>query len=418
MPNTPPEVRAFLTLRQASDAALAGIVTSLAAVLGGAVLLMGLAALLGNGPTLPARVSVGLWTAVVASGVLIVRHKRGVTRRAGAVAILATLLLWLPVLVCGADIAASGGSVGTSSLGSDRDVFSPVVHGIIVFGVPFLLFVTVSVVRHPALDRVLTGTALLVLLGVGVATALAFARVGRPDPDTYVAHLPVVQTLRVGETLHLPDGTPVAYVRRVESQMSTLEGVDMSRVATGLSGEPLVVRYDSRSDFFTLASAGDPPVGFHGRTKKVESHLTAADAGAPIAPPIAWTLGGFLGLLVGGFHFLMARRHHQRKLSEHAIETHLEESGWAAMGKGERALVSAPPAKPGPVVLLLQAAMGNAYRDGPSGRVRSWRRGTLAELQEELASDAVALDALALTTALLCATPLVVWWLSWPQHLS
>jgi hypothetical protein len=410
-----------LTLRQACDAALAAIVTSLAAVVGSTVLLMGLAAVLGNGTPLAGRMSVGLWVSLVASGVLVVRHKRGMTRRAGAVAILATLLLWLPVLVCGADIAASGGTVGSGSTASDRDVFSPVVHGILVFGVPFLLFVTVSVVRHPALDRVLSGTALVVLLAVGVATAFAFARVDRPDPDTYVARLPVVQTLRVGESLHLPDGTPVTYVRHVESQMSTLEGVDMSRVSAGLSGEPLVVRYDSRSDFFTLASASDPPVGFHGRAKKVESHLTARDAGTKIAPPVAWTLGGLIGLLAGGVHFLQARRRHQRKPSEHAIETHLEESGWAAMGQGERALVAAPPVKPGPVVLLLHAGRAgarSAYRDGPSGRVRSWRRGTLAELQEELASDTVALDALALTTTLLFGSPLLVWWLSWPQHLS
>jgi hypothetical protein len=63
---------------------------------------------------------------------------------------------------------------------------------------------------------------------------------------------------------------------------------------------------------------------------------------------------------------------------------------------------------PGPVVVRVREGTAASYRDAGVPGVESWQIGTLEEARAALTARAVTFYALAMTSALLCAAPLIL----------
>ena len=432
-----------LSAREATDAALGGILTSIVVTLPAALVLEIVRATFQMDRVVPDRMSIAVSLAVIVSLVLLVAHRtRPVARagRRGAVATMATLILWLPFLAFGAAVVsgcpdwAHGSLPGSSSaLPWNRDLISPMLLAPFVIAVPVLLCLAAASARHPRLDPLLRVAAFSSIVIVGVATLGGLVRARHIDADTYVASLPTARTLQIGDAtpLRLTDGADVTYRRDTHSQSCTLEGVATPTLYGGFSCQPLTFRYDSISDLWTVVDEAslsqcspNAPCAFNAKDKKLWTRISAADVRGSIAPPIAWTIGGAIGVALGIGLFGLARRRRAVDGLRRPIEATLHESGWASVAAtsgvdGHKVQLSLEsPVVPGPVLLELREEVGVAYREGAGHWVRSWRRGTLEGLREEQESGAVALVVLALTTCLLCGAPLVTWWMSCPQRLS
>jgi hypothetical protein len=302
--------------------------------------------------------------------------------------------------------------------------------------------------RTPRFDRMLWVAAIGSLVGIAGATAVALCWVTRPDPDTYLSSLPVVQTLAVGDSLTLRDGTKVTYQRtqrtvvpkrpepgtqpafqvydrdttRVTCELSGVELVSQPQVESqprGTGCGTLRMRYDATSDVWVIEAlpAGNttPPPGFTGhlwaftgRSKRAQS-LWVADVAKSIAPPLGWTLGGLVGVV---FQFVALRR--ARALARQSAV--LQGVDGSLQPDGHIVVPGHPPVEvpggrarvPGPAWVRFRPSEAASYREAPAATLEDWGPGTLAQARAALTSRALALVALSLAAGWLCAAPLIL----------
>jgi len=352
---------------------------------------------------------------------------RGPRARAGAIMSLVALG-WLPMFYLGIAMCRMP-VVDTSDSGAPRVLWesSAVSFALLVFVPQFLggaLLATVA--RFPRAAPLLRGASLLSLVVVGAASVVASFRARRPDPNAYVASLPVVRELVPGQSFTTEGGTSIAYVAKTDPARAgdhdrtvscTLAGVTGAAVRQAADCSAVTVRHED--DVWVV----DPLPGRHGdgafsardafTTPDRRSHaLYVSDIAAHVAPPLAWTLGALLGLGLGCAFCLAAWRVERRlaRLTRNgALEGRLSDDGWATFASRPPLLLvpETAVAEAGPVLVQVSENAVNAYREGP-GVVKSWERGTLKEVRETLAGRATSLYAIGMTSALLCAGPLLV----------
>jgi len=434
VPADRPVFDSALTAREATDAALRGILLSLFATVPAAAAVGLLGGLdIGESPS-SNRLSVGVVIAVTISLGLVAAHVSGWKGRSGAVAALAPLVLWLPFLGVGAAMVAAGPDrahdpSAAAAVGIAKESLPSLVLALYAAGLPLLLALTAACARHPHLDPLLRGVALAAIGVTGVALAPSLFLLRHADADTYVESLPPARALSLNETLHLTYWKPVTYRRGADGLNCTLDGLGTPGDWQGLSCQPLSLRYDSESDLWTVSDTGSfsvcsasDPCGFKEKEGKLITRLTVADVHPRVAPPLAWTVGAGMGFVLALLLYRRGRRHARARFEPREVEATMHATGWATLPDGESLQLSPVATTAGPVLVERQGPRGGvgagAYRQGALARVKRWRRGTLDGLREELLSLSVALYALALAVCLLCAAPLATWWLSFPQRLS
>lgn len=275
---------------------------------------------------------------------------------------------------------------------------------------------------YPALDPWLRAAALFALVIVALATTLGLARMHRPDPDSYLASLPIVRTLAPGDSFVTGDGTRITYRKRNNPGRACPEsgvpGRDPPRcVVEGIEGAvfggafdcaPLTLRHDANEDVWIAKDEAARETAFAIKGSELRSRdIEIADVARSIAPPTAWTLGGLIGSVLGGVLFVSGVRLERRRASFKAIEGMLREDGWVTLA-GRPPVKLPQAAAPGPVVLFLRGESPASYREAGGGVVATWRPGTLEQARAELQGLAASRYALALTSALLCAAPLLL----------
>ncbi len=363
-----------------------------------------------------AAVVFGVLTALFLGALVASRRLKG---REGAVASLATLG-WLPMIFLGLGV-------------SGEAVVAPEGHlqcgtwmaGAILVG-PFVLLPMVVVssllatrARFPTADRTIRAGAYTSLVLVGLAAAFGLAHIDRPDPDTYFTSLPVVGDIHANETLALGDGTRVTYRHRdpnaPESSNQSLGSCVLEGVGTGWlpamraeSCPSLDVKHDAKSGLWILETAGSVSFAFLEPEKKSRD-IWPRDVGASIAPPIGWTVGGVVGLILGAVLVGLAHQTRRRGDTLGGIEGTAQGDGWVAIhGRAPIHLPETSGVAPGPVLVFLRGGPDATYREMASVVVESWQPVTLQEAKDALASRATTLYALAMTSALLPAAPLLL----------
>jgi len=178
----------------------------------------------------------------------------------------------------------------------------------------------------------------------------------------------------------------------------------------GSTCAPLSVRHDEKEDVWIVDDEVSQPRAFALKgTEKRSRDIQNADVARSIAPPIAWTFGGFVGSVLGVLFFVSAVRLERRRASLDALEGILGEDGWVKLeGRPPVRLASTAAVAPGPIVVRVRGGRNASYREGDGGTVVSWRPGTLEEARTELQGRVVSRYAFALTSALLCAAPLLL----------
>jgi hypothetical protein len=268
-----------------------------------------------------------------------------------------------------------------------------------------------SFARGTLLDRPLRAIAAVVLVVVTVGTASGLRRASRPDHEHYVASLPVVGSLALGKSLALDDGATVTY-RQIGRQMvdCVLDGVAGATLSAWECPPSSTVRHDVKQRIWILEEFAFEQPGrlvFRESEKRARDvHL--ADVAASIAPPAAWTFGGIIGTILGCALFVLGVRSQRRQASRNLLEGTLQSDGWVTVDT--RPPMQAPGAArgtSGPVVLRVRGATAASYRETGAGTVEVWRLGTIEQACAELQGRAVSLYALALTSMLFCASPLL-----------
>jgi hypothetical protein len=282
---------------------------------------------------------------------------------------------------------------------------------------------------YPVLDPWLRAASLAVLVIVALATTVGLARMRRPDPDSYVASLPILRVLGPGDSFATGGGTTVTYRKTnnpgptcPESGVSAreqrvfddlrnpapcvIEGIEGATF--GFACVPLTVRHDAKEDVWIVKDDATSKTAFAIKGTELRSRdIQIADVARSIAPPTAWTLGGLMGCLLGGVLLVSGVRLERRRASFNAIEGILREDGWVTIAGRPPVKVLATSA-PGPVVLRLRGESPASYREAGGGTLETWRPGTLEQARAELQGLAASRYALALTSALLCAAPLLL----------
>ena len=344
---------------------------------------------------------------------LVVGKKLG--GRAGAVASLATLG-WLPIVFLGLAVAhdpvITRWRCGTGQMGA------------LVMG-PLLAFPTLvgssllaMSARHARLDGLIRQLAFASLIVTGIATTGALLHSQRPDADTYRASLPVLRTLSVGQSLILDDGSRVTYRRsglapasKTESEARRgrcqIDGITGAGDATE-SCAALLVRHDPKAGVWVLGDDTAMGLAFRG-DEKILRDIETRDVATSIAAPIGWTLGGVLAVVLQIVLLAQARKLRRERAAFDGVEATLQADGWVAIdGKPPVTLAGTAGLPPGPIVLQLGPEQMKSYRETGSGALEGWRRGTLADAREALAARATTFHALALSSGLLCAAPLLL----------
>jgi hypothetical protein len=283
---------------------------------------------------------------------------------------------------------------------------------------------------YPALDRWLRAAALFAVVIVALATTVGLARMHRPDPDSYVASLPIVRVLGPGDSFVTGDGTKVTYRRKNNPGLAcpesgvpghdrqvfdqrnpprcVVEGIEGAVFGGAFDCEPLTLRHDAKEDVWIAKDDSTRETAFAIKGSELRSRdIQIADVARSIAPPTAWTLGGLIGCVLGGVLFVSGVRLERRRASFDAIEGILREDGWVTLA-GRPPLKLCAAGAPGPVVLWLRGESPASYREAGGGTVETWRPGTLELARAELQGLAASRYALALTSALLCAAPLLL----------
>ncbi|MDB4938653.1 MAG: hypothetical protein JWP87_5625 [Labilithrix sp.] len=266
-----------------------------------------------------------------------------------------------------------------------------------------------------------------------IAFAFAVPRIGRPDPDTYVASLPEVAVLNVDSEVALAGRTyryvlshadypvPAQESASAEPAPSRAEECGIAGLAEGRSlaptytGCPTVhVRMDVGHD---LAIVEWPYASSRSRYETVAFHpsngervsLSPIDVADRIGPPIGWTLGAGLGALFGAAFAFAASRIRRRATRFEGADAKHHGAGLVELASGETIRVDVAAELPvGDVILARRAETMPTYRTTGAPVFGIALPGTLEELRNARTDFAASLDAVALAAAALGATPLVV----------
>jgi len=289
--------------------------------------------------------------------------------------------------------------------------------------------------RHVRTDLLIPGCALAALVVVGLGVGLTFPHLFDPDPASYVSSLPVVGEVSPGHTLALGDGTSLDYRLDRDGGGERPSACHLENLAAPEGGPfaslccRLRVRRDVKATptLWVIVRADRSNNDARGAwvlksgEKRLRTHLDAADVHGAIAPPLAWTLGGYLGLAVGLFFYLSARRREKECPSPATCrEGTLGADGWVTFPNAppiQLPRTYLPELVEGPVTVDLRDIASVSYRSSAGGTVVRWYAGTFADVEWTTRSRAPGLYALALASSLLCAAPLLSWWLSWPQQI-
>jgi hypothetical protein len=399
-----------------------GIVASVVAagVAGGVKLVT-----LGSYP-LASRVSAGALFGIVVTLLLAWLVSR-LDARAGVVACLTTLG-WLPPLFFLIALTSEPLVTPTADHHLNEGPGYAMIGSPIVIAPCLLVAALVArLARTPRLDRLLWATAMGSLLLVACATALALFWSGRPDADAYVPSLPVVQTLKPGDSLSLHDGTKVHLAHDPERpSLPSLPPPNECRLVGIESRDlgpcgPLAMRYDAKADVW-IAEAHEVyydwhPPGATGRSypwafrgsDKISRDILVRDVSMSIGPPIGWTLGALVGLVLEVFFLLRARALWMQSAVLRGVQGTLQADGCVAVpGQPPVEVPAGKTFAPGPAWVRLRPNDSPSYRETATDTVEAWGCGTLAEARAALTSRAMAQVALSLVAGLLCAAPLLL----------
>ncbi len=355
------------------------------------------------------RVSVMALFGVLTSTLLVLTVARGkLPGRLGAVASLATLG-WLALVARMVPMAR------VPIIDASGIVDTTLPHGAVESVAMWLPLVLASAglaigARHRAADRVIRVGACLSFVWVGVAASVGASRLDRPDTDTYVESLPIV-------TMNWPPpsgygANPVmqGYLRELSARTGPLRSA-FDQEPGGASCPSLPsFRHDGTFHLWISERNRPRPMRFAvvgGGSQDIT--VRDSDLGNTIAPPLGWTVGALVGLA-----FQMGLLGHALHLARAArkrsgIEGALGADGWVAIaGKPPIHVPGMLGVAPGPVVLFLRPGAERSYRESGVAIVESWRAGTLDQANDDLVGRATSFYALAMTSGLLCAAPLLV----------
>jgi hypothetical protein len=253
----------------------------------------------------------------------------------------------------------------------------------------------------------------------------------RPDPDTYLASLPVAGELRsdsdtqllgrgfayhrVAVAVDVPAQPDVVAAGAVTTQVECqLTGLDPKQTYYPGSDPCPVLRFrvDAGRDLAVVDSVtpgiGGAPIAFHPSSGE-QLGISAVTVADRIGPPIGWTFGAAFGGLIGAAFVVAASRLRRRAASLDLIEAQHAGNGSVVLPNGDRVLVDAAAALPvGAVVLGGATEQLPTYRTTGVPTFASARPGTLAALRSAATDLAASLDGIAIAVAVLGATPLVV----------
>lgn len=393
----------------------------------------GLASVLGGLASRP-RVSTAAIYAVLVSLFLtsFVALTRRLRPRAGVLAA-CHALAWTPFVAVGAWQAIDEGIVQGIDLRCGTGLMA-----MLIFAVPVGGFVLLAggvaagaLLAHRGTDRALRVVAVGATGLALVAFLFAAPRVLRPDPDTYLASLPVAGELRADSEVAMlgrsfayhrvtvtdpplpaPDnepGEPVA--PRAECQLTGLERLETFYPGPGAC-PVLRLRTDPGHDLAVIDSSDPGSVAgvraFH-PTSGMRTGISAVMVADRIGPPIGWTFGAALGGLVGAAFVVAASRRRRRAAALDGIEAQHVGNGLVVLPSGARVRVDAAAELPVGAVVL-----GGATEQLPTYRIMgvptfaAARPGTLALLRSASTDLAASLDGIAIAAATLGAAPLIV----------
>lgn len=391
----------------------------------------GLAAVLASGPRMSTAATFAALVALSLSGFLALTRRR---RPRAALLAACHALAWSPFLAIGAWQSIDAGIVQGHTRGCGTGIMAFYMIAVPVGGFALLaggIAVGALLARREA-DRALRSVAVIATALALVAFAFALPRVARPDPDTYLASLPLEGELRTDSDVHLasrdfryqrvtvtdpplpqPDegpGDPLP--PRIECQLSGLDRVETYYV--GAAACPVLrVRMDPGHDLAVLdatpySTSGVAPVAFH-PSSGAELGISAVTVADRIGPPIAWTFGAAIGGLAGAAFVVAAARARRRAARLAGTEAHHTGGGWVVLPNGDRVLVEgAKGLAVGDVVLGEITEQLPTYRIMGVPRFASARPGTLASFRSATTDLAASLDGIAIAVAVLGATPLIV----------
>ncbi len=339
----------------------------------------------GVAPRVSATALFGVLTSLLLIGAVALA-RRTLGGRLGAVACLATLG-WLPVvfwvvLVARVPIVESSGAARATDL-----PMAALVSGVLLTPLVWVSSSLSAWARSSDADRVIRRGAWGSLAVVALAASLALIRVGRPDADTYVASLPVVPA------------SPVDFLQRGAPGLDYRWHAALPDVVT--------VHRDVRLDLWIVDDDFGERFAFVGAAGRARG-LEDSDVAPFLAPPTGWTLGAVAGLAFQVLLIACARRA-ERRPADAMLEGTLQAGDWVAIpGRPPIHVPEMAGLAPGPVVLRLRDGAASTYRDTGASAVESWQAGTLEQARDARAGRITTLYALALTSGLLSAAPLLL----------
>jgi FtsH-binding integral membrane protein len=387
-----------------------------------------IAAAMGALPSRPRVSTIAIFTVLVATFLAgfvgLTRHRRP---RAGLLAA-CHAVAWVPFIAYCAWQSIANGIVQPPGLRCGTGIMA-----LFVFAVPiggFLLLAAGiaagAALAHRGIDGALrtmafgaTGLAL-------VAFAFAVPRITRPDPDTYLASLPIVGEARPESDVEL-FGHRFRYQRAMvpdhviggnepSPPHAECQLVGVATIDTSYPGDnecpALRVRVDPGHDLVVvdapLSGGYVDTIAFRPSTGE-RLGISAVTVADHIGPPIGWTVSAALGGLIGAAFVVAARRVRRRAAALGDVDGNHVGMGSVVLSNGDRLLVDAAAELPvGPVVLGDGKEQLPTYRIMGVPTFATARPGTLDSWRGTLTDLAASLDGVAIAAAALGATPLVV----------
>jgi hypothetical protein len=345
------------------------------------------------------------------------------------------VLAWVPFVALGAFQVLQDGIVPAPvlgcSLGSGQRWYTATAPQAVALCLVLSAAVGVLLAHRkvdPALRAVAFGVVGLALLTTGYAAS----KLGRPDPDTYLASLPEVaeltpdastvvagrayryESIRGGESGPTPvfaDGAPFVSPP-VECRFSGLRDENKTYYPGAHACPRLHIRVDDAAGLGILERSSPYPTEVPSAFRLSDGAaigIAASDVHDRIAPPIGWTVGAGIGGSFGVFFLILARKLRRRAVAIDGCEAKHAGNGWVELANGERLRVDCVAALPtGPVVLGERRQEMPTYRIPGAPTFGAAWAGTLAALRTARLDLATSLEAIALAAAAIGVTPLIV----------
>lgn len=284
-------------------------------------------------------------------------------------------------------------------------------------GTSFLFAVVVTRRARPMLDRAVHMAATLAIVALlPLSVAAAWHGRGRPDPDGYVASLPVVATLPpMGSAASSKESIGGVEIERTQIR----GGMDLPRCQMKIDGTPaeriedcdaIEVRRDPRGDILVFLpdrapqkSAVWPLMAYRlSRARVIDVGVT--DVAPLVSAPRGWIATGLAASAFGLLALLGAlRAQRSRALAARLTDARHEGGGWLALDLAH-ARVHVPSAQTmsvGPVAVELRGGGAAAYRTTGAPIIGRVHPGSVADLVRNASDVATGRASLALL-ALAC----------------